>query len=404
MSTAQASGLDATHDPALQSWVESANDPATDFPIQNLPLGRFRLEDDADWRIGVAIGSRVLDLRAAGLIDHCDMNRLMRLLPEARRGLRQAISEGLRTGSPRQNTFQAALHAQSSVEMGLPCQIGDYTDFYTSVHHATTIGRQMRPDNPLLPNYKWVPIGYHGRASTVVVSGTPVRRPHGQLKPDDAESPVFGPCKLLDYELEMGFYVGRGNALGSAIPIAEAGQHIFGFSLVNDWSARDIQKWEYQPLGPFLAKSFATSVSPWVVPWEALQPYRCAPDVRPEPLPYLTEKDPAAFDIRLEVWLNGELLSESNFRHMFWTVTQMLAHHASNGCEMRPGDLLASGTVSGPSVESAGCLLELGWQGPGQPRSRPFLQDGDEVTLRGYCVGEGLPRLSFGECSGKIRP
>jgi len=388
---------------ALTSWVESAQ--GSDFPLESLPYCRFAYGRES--RLGVGIGDYILDLRELAERGHVNFPGLRQptlntLAGSGRSGeLRQALTEFLSAGQPEHSEL---LIPRRQAELLLPFEVGDYTDFYASIHHATRVGSMFRPDNPLLPNYQHIPIGYHGRASTVVVSGTPVRRPHGQLKPDDAESPVFGPCKLLDYELEMGFYVGRGNALGSAIPIAEAGQHIFGFSLVNDWSARDIQKWEYQPLGPFLAKSFATSVSPWVVPWEALQPYRCAPDVRPEPLPYLTEKDPAAFDIRLEVWLNGELLSESNFRHMFWTVTQMLAHHASNGCEMRPGDLLASGTVSGPSVESAGCLLELGWQGPGQPRSRPFLQDGDEVTLRGYCVGEGLPRLSFGECSGKIRP
>lgn len=388
---------------ALVSWVESAQ--GSDFPLESLPYCRFAYGRES--RLGVGIGDFILDLHELAERGHASFPGLrqptLNALAGSGRGgeLRVHLTDFLSAGQPERSEL---LIPRQEAELLLPFEVGDYTDFYASIHHATRVGSMFRPDNPLLPNYQHIPIGYHGRASTVVVSGTPVRRPHGQLKPDDADTPVFGPCKLLDYELEMGFYVGPGNALGSSIPISEAGRHIFGFSLLNDWSARDIQKWEYQPLGPFLAKSFATSVSPWVVPWEALQPYRCAAEPRPEPLPYLREDDPAAFDIKLEVWLNGELLSETNFRHMFWTVTQMLAHHASNGCEMRPGDLLASGTVSGPSVESSGCLLELGWQGAGQPRSRPFLKDGDEVTLRGYCVREGLPRLSFGECTGRVSP
>lgn len=388
---------------ALSSWVESAQ--GSDFPLESLPYCRFAYGRES--RLGVGIGDHILDLYELAERGHASFPGLRQptlnaLAGSGRAGeLRRHLTEFLSAGQPEHGEL---LIPRGEVQLLLPFEVGDYTDFYASIHHATRVGSMFRPDNPLLPNYEHIPIGYHGRASTVVVSGTPVRRPHGQLKPDDAEGPVFGPCKLLDYELELGFYVGPGNVLGSPIPIAEAARHIFGFSLVNDWSARDIQKWEYQPLGPFLAKSFATSVSPWVLPWDALQPYRCAPEPRPEPLPYLQEDEPAAFDISLEVWLNGERLSEANFRHMFWTVTQLLTHHASNGCEMRPGDLLASGTVSGPAVESAGCLLELGWQGPGQPRSRPFLKDGDEVTLRGYCVKAGLPRLSFGECTGKITP
>jgi fumarylacetoacetase len=290
MSAVLAPALDDTHNPALQSWVVSANDPGTDFPIQNLPFGRFRTEGDADWRIGVAIGDQVLDLRAAQVIDSHDMNRLMRLLPEVRRSVRQAISDGLRVGSPQQAVFQAALLAQAQVELGLPCQIGDYTDFYTSVHHATTIGKQLRPDNPLLPNYKWVPIGYHGRASSIVPSGQGFYRPKGQTKAPDQDQPSFGPCRRLDYELELGVLVARPNGLGEAIPMVDAESHVFGLALFNDWSARDIQAWEYQPLGPFLSKNFASTLSPWVVTMEALAPFR-APSHRPvgdpEPLAYL---------------------------------------------------------------------------------------------------------------------
>jgi fumarylacetoacetase len=425
MSTAQASGLDATHDPALQSWVESANAPATDFPIQNLPLGRFRLEDDADWRIGVAIGSQVLDLRAAGLIDHCDMNRLMRLLPEARRGLRLAISQGLRVGSPRQNTFQAALQAQSNVEMGLPCQIGDYTDFYTSVHHATTIGRQMRPDNPLLPNYKWVPIGYHGRASSIVPSGQGFHRPHGQTKAPDQDAPSFGPCRRLDYELELGVLIGRPNALGEPISMLDAESHVFGVGLFNDWSARDIQAWEYQPLGPFLAKNFASTLSPWVVTLDALAPFRLPftrPEGDPEPLQYLdspANRAQGAINIELEVWLQtarmrqaghaGDRVSQSNYRDAYWTVAQLVAHHTVNGCNLRAGDLLGSGTLSGPKPEQGGSLMELSMGGKkplalSNGETRTWLEDGDSVILRGYCQQDGFRRIGFGECRGWVLP
>ncbi|MGA8784013.1 MAG: fumarylacetoacetate hydrolase family protein, partial [Polaromonas sp.] len=301
--------LDASHDPALQSWVESANDPATDFPIQNLPFGRFRTEGDADWRIGVAIGDQVLDLRDAKVIDSSDMNRLMRLSPEVRRSLRQAISEGLRVGSAQQNTFKTALRAQSKIELGLPCEIGDYTDFYTSIHHATNIGKQFRPDNPLLPNYKWVPIGYHGRASSIVPSGQSFHRPMGQTKAADQDRPMLGPCRRLDYELELAMLISRPNALGEAIPIARAEEHVFGVSLFNDWSARDIQAWEYQPLGPFLSKNFASTLSPWVVTLDALAPFRAPftrPEGDPEPLEYLdspANRAQGAISIELEVWL-----------------------------------------------------------------------------------------------------
>ncbi|MDP3707264.1 MAG: fumarylacetoacetase [Polaromonas sp.] len=421
--------LDDTHDPALQSWVESANDPGTDFPIQNLPFGRFRTEGqefgDGDWRIGVAIGDQVLDLRAARVIDSSDMNRLMRLLPEVRRGVRQALSEGLRAGSPQQATFKAALHAQSQVELGLPCQIGDYTDFYTSVHHATTIGKQLRPDNPLLPNYKWVPIGYHGRASSIVPSGHSFRRPKGQTKAPDQEAPSVGPCRRLDYELELAMLVARPNVLGKPIAMLEAEDHVFGVSLFNDWSARDIQAWEYQPLGPFLSKNFASTLAPWVVTLDALAPFRvpfARPEGDPEPLAYLdspANRAQGAINIELEVWLQtaqmraaghaGDRISRSNYRDAYWTVAQLVAHHTVNGCNLRAGDLLGSGTLSGPRPEQGGSLMELSAGGKrpfalSNGEARSWLEDGDTVMLRGYAQREGFRRIGFGECRGTVPP
>ena len=417
--------IDATHAPDLQSWVSSANDPASDFPLQNLPFGRFRLEADADWRIGVAIGDQVLDLRAAGLIDSHDMNRLMRLLPEARRSLRHAMVEGLRAGSPQQAKFQAALHAQADVALGLPCEIGDYTDFYTSIHHATTIGKQLRPDNPLLPNYKWVPIGYHGRASSIQPSGASFHRPNGQTKAPDQDVPSFGPCRRLDYELELGLVVGRPNPLGQPIAMAQAEDHVFGVALFNDWSARDVQGWEYQPLGPFLSKNFASTLSPWVVTLDALAPFRAGfsrPEGDPAPLSYLVS--PAntaqgAIDIELEVWLQtaqmraaghaGDKLSQSNYRDAYWTVAQLVAHHTVNGCNLRAGDLFGTGTLSGPKPEQGGSLMELSTGGKkpftlSSGETRTYLEDGDTVILRGYCVRDGFRRIGFGECRGTVLP
>lgn len=417
--------LDDTHDAALQSWVESANLPETDFPIQNLPFGRFRAEGGSGWRIGVAIGDQVLDLRAAGLIASSDMNHLMHLAPEARHSLRQAISSGLRVGCPAQKAFQAALHAQSDVALGLPCEIGDYTDFYTSIHHATTVGKQFRPDNPLLPNYKWVPIGYHGRASSIVPSGQDFRRPSGQTKAPDADSPGFGPCRRLDYELELGVLMARPNALGEPISMARAEDHVFGLSLFNDWSARDIQAWEYQPLGPFLSKNFASTLAPWVVTMEALAPFRvpfARPEGDPQPLAYLdsaANRAQGAISIELEVWLQtaamraagraGDRLSTSNYRDAYWTVAQLVAHHTVNGCNLRAGDLLGSGTLSGPAPDQAGSLLELSAGGKrpltlSNGEVRTFLEDGDAVILRGYCVREGFKRIGFGECRGTVLP
>jgi len=421
--------LDATHDPLLRSWLESANDPASDFPIQNLPFGRFRRADDMDWRIGVAIGDQVLDLRRAKLIDTYQMNRLMQLTSEPRRALRQAISVGLRHGSAQEATFRAALVPQSAVEMGLPCEIGDYTDFYTSIHHATAVGKQFRPDNPLLPNYKWVPIGYHGRVSSIGVghtgTGHTFRRPHGQLKAVDAEVPVLAPSRRMDYELELGAFVGRRNALGEPVPIGEAEDHVFGLALFNDWSARDIQPWEYQPLGPFLSKNFASTLSPWIVTLDALAPFRTAyrrPASDPAPLPYLDSADNrehGAFDIELEVWLQteamraaghvGDRLARSNYREAYWTIAQLAAHHTVNGCNLREGDLFGSGTLSGPNPEEGGSLLELSLGGKrpislSNGETRTFLEDGDTVILRGHCERDGARRIGFGECRGTVLP
>jgi fumarylacetoacetase len=421
-------GLNDTLDPALQSWVESANDPRTDFPIQNLPFGRFRTSRDADWRIGVAIGDQILDLQAAGLVESADMNRLMGQSPEARRAMRTALSEGLRAGSALAPRWKAALVPQSAVEMGLPCAIGDYTDFYTSIHHATTVGKQFRPDNPLLPNYKWVPIGYHGRASSIGVSGQTFHRPWGQTRPATAPEgspPNFGPCRRLDYELELGIFIGRPNALGDSVSIERAEEHVFGLTLFNDWSARDIQGWEYQPLGPFLAKNFASTVSPWMVTLEALAPFRQSfrrPEGDPAPLPYLdsaANRDQGAIDITLEVWLQtaamreaghaGDRVSTSNYTDAYWTVAQLVAHHTVNGCNLQAGDLLGSGTLSGPKPEQGGSLLELS-NGGKQPltlsngEQRTFLEDGDTVILKAHCERPGARRIGFGECRGTVLP
>ncbi|HET9453623.1 MAG TPA: fumarylacetoacetase [Gemmatimonadaceae bacterium] len=423
--------------PATRSWVASANDPATDFPIQNLPFGVFRA--DAGAAIGVAIGDRVLDLRrcaADGLLGDVPrdvretltdptLNRLMALGRPAARALRSALAGLLEAGNAAAEKRAATLlRPMAGTELLLPVRVGDYSDFYASIHHATNVGSMFRPDNPLLPNYKYVPIGYHGRASSIVVSGTPVVRPAGQTRDDANAPPAFGPSKRMDYELELGAYVGAGNALGTPIPIARAEEHLWGVCLVNDWSARDLQTWEYQPLGPFLAKSFATTVSPWVVTLDALEPFRIPAPARPagdpEPLPYLSDGANASrggIDLTLEVWLRSAtmrergldpmLVSRGSFAAMYWTLAQLLTHHASNGCNLRPGDLIASGTVSGPTVESRGCLLERAWRGtepielPDGER-RAFLQDGDEVVLRGYGERAGAPRIGLGECRGVV--
>jgi fumarylacetoacetase len=419
--------LDETHDPQLECWVDSANDPATDFPIQNLPFGRFRRAGDADWHIGVAIGDEVLDLRRARLISTDDMNEFMGLGREAHQALRLALSRGLRRGSPAQADWLAreALLPQAQAEMGLPCRIGDYTDFYTSIHHATRVGRLFRPDNPLLPNYKWVPIGYHGRASSIGVSGQAFARPVGQTLAAGESVPGVGPSRRLDYELELAAFVGRPNALGVPVPMAQAEDHLFGLALLNDWSARDIQAWEYQPLGPFLSKNFATTLSPWIVTMDALAPFRAAferPAGDPDPLPYLDSAEnraSGALDIQLEVSLQtaamkaaghaAQRLSRGNYRDAYWTLAQLVAHHTVNGCNLRSGDLLGTGTLSGPEPEQGGSLLEL-TEGGSRPialangERRSFLGDGDTVILRARCEREGWRPIGFGECVGTVRP
>ena len=417
--------IDATHDASLQSWVASANDQATDFPIQNLPFGRFRADGKGELRIGVAIGDQVLDLQSAGLVQSADMHALMSAPRAARVAMRQALSEGLRAGSAREAQWRVALVPQADAQMALPCEIGDYTDFYTSIHHATTVGLQFRPDNPLLPNYKWVPIGYHGRSSSIGVSGQTFARPVGQTKAADAQAPTFGPCKRLDYELELGIFVSAGNAAGKRISIGNAEDHLFGIALFNDWSARDIQAWEYQPLGPFLSKNFASTLSPWIVTLEALAPFRRAfvrPEGDPQPLPYLdseANRASGALDIELEVHLQtakmkeagnpGERLMRSNYADAYWTAAQLVAHHTVNGCNLRPGDLFGTGTLSGPEAGQGGSMLELS-QGGKQPirlangETRTFLEDGDAVILRGQCERPGFRRIGFGECRGTVLP
>jgi fumarylacetoacetase len=388
--------------------------------------------------IGVAIGDRILDLRRsvdAGLLDELPastqeacravcLNSIMSLGPAHWAPLRKRISDLLSAAGAHRATVEPLLIPMDEADMMVPTRIGDYTDFYASIHHATNVGRLFRPDNPLLPNYKYVPIGYHGRASSIVVSGTPVRRPSGQSKDAASETPSFGPSRALDYELEVGFFTGPGNELGRPIPIAEAESHIFGVCLLNDWSARDMQSWEYQPLGPFLAKSFATSISPWIVTMEALAPYRVPafqrPGGDPGPLTYLNspkDAEQGGIDITLEVYIVSHRMRESglppmrlsrgNLRNLYWTLAQLLTHQASNGCNLRPGDLLASGTVSGPSPEERGCLLELTRRGAEPIRlptgeSRKFLDDGDEVILRGYCERDGFTRIGLGECRGTV--
>jgi len=433
--------LNETHDPSLRSWVASANTAGNDFPLQNLPFAVFRRKGCGEaFRGGVAIGAQILDLAAvaasgaftgvaataaqAGAQDK--LNALMALGEAAWSALRLALSRALREGSAQQVALQGCLVPQPEAEYDVPARIGDYTDFYTSVHHATNIGKQFRPDNPLLPNYKWVPIGYHGRASTIRPSGTDVRRPKGQTLPAGQSEPTFGPCARLDYELELGIWIGQGNAMGDSIAIGDAAEHIAGFCLLNDWSARDIQAWEYQPLGPFLSKSFITSISPWVVTAEALEPFRRAQPARPQgdpqPLPYLFDtRDQAAgaFDIELEVLLLTEAMREqnlpahrltlSNTKHMYWTVAQMVAHHSVNGCQLQAGDLFGSGTLSGPESGQFGSLLEIteGGKKPIELASgevRKFLEDGDEIILRARCSRDGFASIGFGECRGKILP
>lgn len=417
--------LDTTHNPLAESWVASANEPGCDFPLQNLPYGRFRPAGQTNWRVGVAIGDDVLDLQQAGLLDCVDVAAVMQLSAPQRRALRQQLFEGLQSGSKRQRQWGRALFVQSEVELGLPCTVGDYTDFYSGIHHATTVGKLMRPDAPLLPNYKWVPIGYHGRASSIAASGQTFRRPHGQVKQHGENPPLLQPSRRMDYELELAIWIAHGNALGEPIAMAQAEDHVWGLSLLNDWSARDVQAWEYQPLGPFLAKNFATTVSPWVVTLEALAPYRCKPRrpaEDPQPLPYLdspANRSGGAFDIELEVWLQTaemqrdglapQLLSQSSFVDAYWTLAQLVTHHTVNGCNLRPGDVLGTGTLSGPQALQGGSLLELSQGGKSaitldNGELRTFLEDGDTVILKAFAERAGARRIGFGDCRGTLLP
>ena len=432
--------LNKTHSPDLTSWVESANTDNGDFPIQNLPFAVFkRAGVNEDYRGGVAIGDQVVDLAAlnAAKIFTGDagealngaakslLNEFMAMAPKYWSALRLALSDALATGSTNQQALGACLIPQADVEYSLPCTIGDYTDFYTSIHHATSVGSLFRPDNPLLPNYKWLPIGYHGRSSSIDVSGQQFHRPKGQTKAPTADEPSFGPCKRLDYEMEVGIYIGGGNALGDTIAIDDVDNHVFGLCLFNDWSARDIQAWEYQPLGPFLAKNFASTVSPWIITNEALAPFRTSwkrEQSDPQPLAYLSSdnnSDHGSYDVELEVFIetpkmrqSGEAvakLSQSNFYHSYWTVAQMVAHHTVNGCNLRAGDFIGSGTQSGPQDAEAGSLLELSNGGKqlvdlGNGETRTFLEDGDAVIMRGFCQKEGAVRIGFGEAYSLVLP
>ncbi|WP_448217267.1 fumarylacetoacetase [Endozoicomonas sp. 2B-B] len=430
--------LNETHDVNLTSWVICANKSDADFTIQNLPFAVFRTGSEP-FRCGVAIGNQILDLKATDALKPFDgkaavaltactqenLTPLMELGFEYWSALRLSLSRALRTGSELESQLKPCLITMNKAEFALPCQIRDYTDFYSSIYHATAVGSLFRPGNPLLPNYKWVPIGYHGRASSIGVSGQTFHRPVGQTKAPDAEQPSFGPCKRLDYELEMGIFIGQGNPLGDPVALDKTDQHVFGLCLLNDWSARDIQAWEYQPLGPFLAKSFASTISPWIVTLEALAPYRTGylrPADDPQPLPYLSSEENTslgALDIQLEVLLQTpamkgsqqsmEKLSQSSFKHSYWSVGQMVAHHASNGCNLQSGDLLGTGTQSGPRPEEAGSLLELTRGGKEainltNGEQRTFLQDGDTVVMRGWCEKEGAARIGFGDVSATLLP
>jgi fumarylacetoacetase len=443
--------INETHDPNLRSWIESANDPNTDFPIQNLPFCRFQMQGvRLGWFVGVPIGEKIFNLTKAfyestlfeDLFNEEFPRYEMQYFVEAETlsalmGADSSLLHKLRThlsklfnvdiNSEQQKIAGSFLLDNSDSRKLMPdYKIGDYTDFYCSIYHATNVGSMFRPDNPLLPNYKYVPIGYHGRASSIVISGTEIKRPKGQNHGDAEKPPVFIPCKNLDYEMEVGFFVGQGNELGDTIPIGEAEKHIFGLCLVNDWSARDIQAWEYQPLGPFLAKNFATTISPYVVTMEALAPFRTPAFERdaddPQPLGYLNGEGNNKFgglDINLEVYIQTEkmrgeniaphMLSRSNTKDLYWTIGQMLTHHASGGCNLQTGDLMATGTVSGKEKHERGCLLELTWRGT-EPlelpsgETRRFLEDGDEIIMKGFCEREGFRRIGLGECRGRILP
>jgi fumarylacetoacetase len=430
--------LNETHDPGLRSWVAAANEAGCDFPIQNLSFAVFRRVAHGErFRGGVAIGDQIVDLgalSACGVLQglaadaaaagaHDKLNPLMALGTPAWSALRLSLSRLLREGAPERDRLHAWLVPQVDVEYDVPARIGDYTDFYTSVFHATNIGRQFRPDNPLLPNYKWVPIGYHGRSSSIGISGESLHRPVGQTMAPGAQAPVVSASRRLDIELELGIFLGPGNEKGARIALAQAEDHVFGICLLNDWSARDLQAWEYQPLGPFLSKNFASTLSPWIVTLEALAPFRTAlqrPADDPQPLTYLDSSDNrtrGAFDIQLQVELQtssmrgasmpGVSICRTSYRHAYWTVAQMVAHHTVNGCNLQPGDLFGSGTLSGPTAGEAGALIEL-TEGGKLPITLPngerrvWLEDGDRVTLRGWCERPGAARIGFGECSGTV--
>jgi fumarylacetoacetase len=429
--------LNETHDPARQSFVASANAADAEFPIQNLPFGAYCPAPGSTQRIGVAIGDQILDVAAAAscfdgvaavAAEHCagpHLNRLMSLGPKAWSALRLSLSRAL-SADQKDTRLQRHLTPMAEAELMLPVAIGDFTDFYASVFHATNAGRAFRPENPLLPNYKYVPVAYHGRASSIRVSGTAVKRPQGQRKRADENVPTYGPSRNLDFELELGFYIGVPSVLGETVPIGSAAEHICGFCLLNDWSARDVQGWEYQPLGPFLGKNFATTVSPWVVTAEALAPFRTAAFARPagdpQPLPHLSDGADQAhggLDVTLEAYLATEAmrragtapfrLTQTSFASMYWTVAQMVAHHASNGCNLEIGDLFGSGTISGPNRDSWGSLLELTARGR-EPitlpsgETRGFIEDGDEIIFRGFAQKQGFRRVGFGECRAVILP
>ena len=416
--------IDETHDPAAESWVETANAPGSEFPLQNLPFGIFRSRKnrgDAP-RGGVAIGDQILDLAALGVKTGPTLNALAGQGRPVWRNLRKELWKSLSKKNKSYKRLEKHLLPMKDADMLLPVAVGDYSDFYTGIHHATNVGRLLRPDNPLLPNYKWVPIGYHGRASSIVVSGTPVVRPKGQIKTGDA--PVYAPSQRLDYEAELGFILGSATRLGRPIAIGDALEHVFGVVLLNDWSARDIQAWEYQPLGPFLAKSFATTISPWIVTLEALAPFRCPAFARPEgdprPLPYLhdeADQRSGGFAIQVEMHLRTarmrqdrippQRLSRASFRDSYWTLAQIVTHQTSNGCNLQPGDVLGSGTISGSAPDSLGSMMELTQAGKSPialpaGESRAFLADGDEVIERGRCEASNYRAIGFGEAAGRV--
>jgi fumarylacetoacetase len=440
--------MNSTHDPKTRSWLASANQSSTDFPIQNLPFAVVRVknsrgENSQAFRGAVAIGDHALDLAALAATSQAfigfndlayqalqaaakpKLNALMAMGPSAWSALRLALFNALKVDAKEEPVLRTCLLAQAELEYDLPAQVADYTDFYASIHHARNIGKMFRPDSPLTPNYQWLPIAYHGRASSLRLDGFNFHRPRGQILPAGASAPIFSPCQRLDYEFELGVFIGEGNELGTPVSLDNAPEQAFGMVLLNDWSARDIQAWEYQPLGPFLAKNFCTSVSPWIVTSEALEPYRMPwtrPSDDPQPLAYLESernRREGAVDIHLETWLQteqmaqsglaGEKIAQSNFKHCYWSVAQMIAHHTVGGCNFQSGDLIGTGTQSGPHVEEAGAFIELAMAGKkpvllSNGEQRSFLHDGDTLTLKAHCQKEGAARIGFGQCAGKVLP